>query len=148
MLYPYKVFCGNTELIMLWEDCKSGGDRFVVSRYPGRIIAFSSMEDVKQYAIDKQLDVSWDETGTLDLNWFDNTLASLRPGRKCSVDTCEILLEGWNFLEDFFRTLSLDITALKSDELRRPYEKIFYGNNLSSITPMVKSTSRYLTWMK
>lgn len=138
MLYPYKVILDTEELFLLWEDCELGGDRFTPSCYPGRIIAFASLADLKRYAVDKQLPVSWDEAGIFDTDHFGSVLNSMTPGQARSIEQCATLLEGWNVLEDFCRTLSQDTKIPKSSGARSVYEKLFYGNNLPAVTPVGK----------
>lgn len=138
MLYPYTLILDTSELFTLWEDCESGGDRFTSSCYPGRIIAFASLADLKRYAVDKQLPVSWDEAGSFDADHFDSVLISMKPGQAYSIEQCATILEGWNFLEDFCRTLSQDTKMPRSGGARSVYEKLFYGNNLPSVTPVGK----------
>lgn len=51
-----------------------------------------------------------------------------------SDDTCTQLLNAWNLLDDIARSVkaSLNDRGPKADKC---YDKLFYGNNLPSITP-------------
>lgn len=135
MIYPYELRCRCSCLFLLWEDRESGGDRFVTDRSLEKIIGLASLEDLKQFATNNGLDVSWEEAGIMDLNRLSTELRACLPGEKWSVERCRVLLEGWNFFEDLFRTLSLDTRDFSTEAAAAVYEKIFCGNNLPFLSP-------------
>jgi hypothetical protein len=135
MLYPYKVTYDRVIVFFLWEDRDSGGDRFIVSKENGEVIAMRSEEDLRDYASAHSLEIVWSDVSEFDIDQFLHVLSDLKPGHRCEGKVCEILLDGWNLIEDFFRTFDVNLDKLKSDVLRHVYKKLFYGNNLPSVTP-------------
>ncbi len=121
---------------MLWEDRENGADRFIAGDEPGKIIAMDSLRRLRDFASTHALIVAWEELGTLNLNRFCHEISALTPARKCTVDQCAILLNAWNFFDDFARTLDLEGAWFDSDGLSVVYKKLFHGNNLPAITPV------------
>ena len=87
------------------------------------------------------LHVNWDSRTKIDLDRFFLSVQNLNWQVTSSAKTRKVLLEGWNFLEDLARSLDIDesIAIFKSQILSKMYNKLFFGNNLPSVTPDGKS---------
>lgn len=75
----------------------------------------------------------------VDIDRVLGSLSGLREGRSSSQKTCETLLDGWNTLEDLARSVHMNVRGQNKGEkeiLQNAYDKLFFGNNLPSVTPV------------
>jgi hypothetical protein len=128
-IYPYEYVYKGIKTILLWQtSAKDGEDRFVTDSN-NRLISSKSLPEFRDLlGRDLKKKVHWSEK-------------NLRVGRASTVRTCTILLEGWNFIEDVLKSVGLykELQEIHSIILDNVYNKLFYGNNLSSVTPEGKS---------
>jgi len=126
---------------LVWET-KGDQDTFKLDR-DNRLISSKSEHGLRSLLGTESKQLKWSEGVEIDFDHFWNALGRLKVGRASSARTCEILLDGWNFIEDLARTLGLtkEMKRLHSPLLSKAYDKLFYGNNLLAVTPEGKSYS-------
>ena len=140
-IYPYWFSFHNKKWVLLWESSK-GQDKFKTLS-DGSLFISNSIEDTKKRLESKDISVCWSENSTMDFDLFWAELYNLQYDRPSGIKTCKILLEGWNFIEDLINTFNLieSKSELTSEKLNNVYDKLFFGNNLKSVTPKNKSYS-------
>lgn len=145
-MYPYTVVMGKKKLMIMWVPTDKL-DTFKLQKDGKLFIAKNKKEAVSLLGKESS-QVKWKEEALFDLNVFWRKVNSLRVGRSSSVGTCEVLLDGWNFVEDFLRTFSMTELLEESQTrvLKKVYDKLFFGNNLKAITP--KGASYHPLWSK
>jgi hypothetical protein len=140
-LYPYAYIFKGRKTVLLWET--SGKPDSFKLDMNGQLIQSSSIEELKKRLPEQIDDVHWDEYAEINFDKFWVAIRNLRKNRASSKKTCEILLNGWNFIEDMGRTFQQDtkMKRLKTKVLNKAYDKIFAGNNLPAVTPEGRSYS-------
>ncbi len=145
-LYPYAYIYRNRKTILLWETSEKP-DSFKLDMN-GKLIQSSSIGELEKRLPKHMKNVHWGECAEINFDKFWIALRNLRKDRASSPKTCEILLDGWNFIEDMGRTFQQDtiMKRLKTKVLNKAYDKIFTGNNLHAVTPNGRSYSPL--WIK
>jgi len=145
-LCPYTYIYNGAKTTLIWQT-GAGPDTFKLDR-DGSLIAASSKRRLQQLLGREGDTVQWSEGGEVDFDKFWRLLKNLRPNRASSQRTCEVLLSGWNFIEDLLRTFDLNqqLEGLHAPIMNKAYQKVFYGNNLPSITP--KGRSYQPIWLR
>ncbi|MCP4697027.1 MAG: hypothetical protein GY862_09275 [Gammaproteobacteria bacterium] len=139
MIYPYKYVYGGKETVLLWKTSENNGDVFVTDPYTNELMYGDSLDEIKKLALDNLGSIDWSEIGEIDFDTFWDVVNSLESGTSFTKEKCSILLEGWNFMEDLDKTFGCTLKALKTPILNEMYEKLYYGNNLPSVTPKGKT---------
>ncbi len=142
-MYPYAYIHQGKRTILVWQT--NGKDTFRLDP-EGRLISAPTVEELKHQIGEDARRVAWAEGAEINFDRFWVSLRNMRPVRSSSEQTCHLLLNGWNFLEDLGRTFRSDkeLEGLRSPLLSKAYEKLFYGNNLPSMTP--KGHSYHPLW--
>lgn len=127
------------EYFLLWLDGGSEPDQFVVLE-PGstQLLIAETREELTAYAQKRRLLVSDQPPQVIDFSALKTALNGLRSDRPISMGVAELFLNAWNTLDDVSHTIGTPIMLVESDckqGMDRLYEKLFYGNNLPSITP-------------
>jgi len=115
---------------LLWFDGEPDG--VLCGKY-GKIIVFSSLPKLQLYSDKHELELSKDEPVDYE---FDTLQKWCSQPKKENVD-CKLFLDAWNLFVD------IAISSSKGTETFRAlngsndiiYKKLFYGNNLPSVTP-------------
>lgn len=135
IVYPYAYIYQEKYCHLLWEP-NSDGDHF--KKHQNKLISSEGgFECAKKLFADLPFDIRWDEAATIDFDVFWKIIHRLDPGTIIDENSCEIVLNGWNFIEDLIRTFSLDglREKLHEPQLNKAYEKLFYGCNIKAVTP-------------
>jgi hypothetical protein len=125
--YPLALKVGGRTLFLLWVS-----DDWAVNRVlarDGRVVSFSDEESARQYALAENLTLAPKEE--LRLHDLDSAVSWLE------VDTepdCRILLAIWNLAGDVARSVNEPFED-RGEVLDDVYNKLFFGNNLPSMTP-------------
>lgn len=138
--YPYRCLYKGTEKLLIWKSLFEGDDSFLLDN--GNNLVISTSKDALRKKVGNIYhQINWPEEGFIDFDKFWIALRNLRPNKASSNKTCNVLLEGWNFIEDLGKSLGhyKTLEILKTAMLNKCYDKLFYGNNLPSITPENKS---------
>lgn len=125
----YRLDCKDAHLI--WFTDERDGV-FVDS--DRKVPSFKNTEDLLGYAQSRGLSVDVEDASLLDLD----TLAEwLKKENVDSVD-CVSFLNAWNLFDDVSRSVN---GAFDADRklTKKIYDKLFWGNNLPSVTPEGKS---------
>ncbi|RLC09156.1 MAG: hypothetical protein DRI57_22645 [Deltaproteobacteria bacterium] len=133
-MYPYAYIYQKRKTILIWQT--NGEDTFRLDS-ENHLISAQTVEDLK-HILGKDADsVEWSEVTEINFDRFQTALKNLRHGRASSQSTCDLLLDGWNFLEDMARTFGIDKEkeGLRTPILNKAYDKLLYGNNLAPVTP-------------
>jgi len=141
-MYPYAYVYKGEKTLLVWQTSGAEQDSFMIDSEKCLITA-KTEEELRRKLGSESNRIRWSEGAEISLDNFWKALTNLRAGRSSSKRTCEVLLEGWNFIEDLARTFRLDkpMSKLRSALLKRVYEKLFFGNNLPAVTPESKSYS-------
>ena len=134
IVYPYSYVFQKKRTMLLWLSSEQDNDdRFLVSGDGDLYIAYG-VDNAKVKFADLPYQINWDEGAEVN---FDDFWVSVRALSLTSsnVENCEIILEGWNFIEDVLRTYSLNDVRCKLDsiQLDSAYEKIFSGSSLGAL---------------
>ena len=132
----YRLDCKDAHLIWFTDE-KDG----VFVSLEGRVPSFENTEDLLRYAESRGLSVDVEAAILLDLD----TLAEwLKQENVESVD-CVSVLNAWNLFDDVSRSLG---GAFDADRklTKKIYDKVFWGNNLPSVTP--EGESYHPAWTK
>lgn len=133
--------CGH-DYLLLWQDGGDAPDEYVVSPDVNQALLTGTLDELLTKAKKLGLKVADQEPTPIDLDKVFRVLAELRPNRRSSERTCQLLLDGWNTLEDMARSVGVPLPETTVDDpesLRVAYDKLFYGNNLPSVTPEEES---------
>jgi len=127
------------ETILIWQTGENQKDVFRIDPSTNELVAGNSVDELRNILGDESNLVEWLEEGEVDFDVFWKWLDRLKAGSASSTKTCTVLLECWNFLEDLGETFGCDLKRLKSPRLKKIYSKLYYGNNLPSVTPEGKT---------
>lgn len=138
--YSVRLRTGNGEWYLLWKDGGDKPDAYITLPRSTNLLIARTRSDLAKLAMQRKLPVSDASPHLVDIAMMQRALERLRPDRTVSQQTSQILLESWNDLEDLARSVrSVPANALREKEIKRVYDKLFYGNNLPSVTPAGKS---------
>lgn len=134
-VYPYTFTYKCKMHTLLWVSSDKG-DKFVTKDKNVLYIA-DDIQDAKKIFADLPFNIIWSDAATIDFDMFWNELDNLNTKNPADEKTCEVILNGWNFIEDVLRTFSLDDLHEKLSDLQlnKAYKKFFYGNNIEAVTP-------------
>jgi len=122
---PFQL--GEIERCVLWFMSDVDG----VFTENGHIATFCSAETAIAFARDRSLQVASEASPLLDLRWIQKD--SLTPD---NID-CVRTMNAWNFFADVATSLPDKAAAFVAHDgtFTRTYDKLFWGNNLPSVTP-------------
>lgn len=134
-IYPYTFIYKCKAHTLLWES-SSKGDVFLTKDNNIPYIA-DDIQDAKKIFSELPFNIIWSDAATMDFDMFWKELNDLNIKKPSDEKTCDVILNGWNFIEDLIRTFSLDGLREKLTDLQlnKAYKKIFYGNNIEAVTP-------------
>lgn len=130
-MYPYAYIYKGNQTILIWQTSNEDfGDRFRLSS-DNVLVEIKNEADLKRMKHELP-DVHWNEMATMDFDRFWEAIRKMKPGQASSQKTCDLILSGWNFIEDMGRTFgcAVQLKKLLSPFLTDCYNKIFYGVNL------------------
>lgn len=150
-IYPWVISIGNQTRCFLWttgvEPDDKDADHFVTDDR-GTLIAFDSIAALRAACSDRPgFNIHFDEVAEFDMDEFWQKIRTLRVGRASSTATCHILLNGWNCIDDFLRSLQPFgcPPPPKVETVEKVYSKLFDGCNLPAITPEGKKFHPFWT---
>lgn len=93
-----------------------------------KVILFESVDEAADYLSNKKMRFRSSEITTYDLDWFiENCICS-------EYGDCKAILLYWNMFSDMAK--SVKTKFLGDDEKNNKiYDKLFFGNNLPTVTP-------------
>ncbi|MDJ1473827.1 hypothetical protein [Xanthocytophaga flava] len=95
------------------------------------IPVFNSETALANYAGKKLIEIVNEEPLFCNLDYISNWI--IQPDN--SID-CQMFLSTWNLFMDIASAINRSFTGNEKDKLtNKVYDKIFYGNNLPSVTP-------------
>lgn len=130
------------DYLLLWQDGGDAPDKYIANPETKQFLLAGTLGELSGKARELGIQVADQEPTPVDLDKVFRVLAALRPNRRSSLRTCQLLLDGWNTLEDMAHSVDVPLPKASVDEpesLRMAYEKLFYGNNLPSVTPEEES---------
>jgi hypothetical protein len=135
----------SRRFFLLWVSAGKERDYYVLCKHdPPQLLLARSEEEITEYADRHGLQLSNQPMDIFDFNVLNGVLAGLRPGKPLSENAARELLNIWNTLDDVSYSLNNDIMSVDlflKEDVDKLYEKIFYGNNLPSVTPEGKKYS-------
>ena len=104
----------------------------------GFVVSFPYLTSLRQYADLKRYRPETEEPVFHDLDWVATW--NMRPGEPAN---CGEALAAWNLFSDVSASIPSRGVAFKTLDSQFPfiYDKLFWGNNLPSVTPEANSTS-------
>lgn len=142
--YPYSYCFNGKYKTLLWVTSEEdNSDKFLFSDESQLYIA-GGLSDAKNKFKNVDFEISWDEYSEVDFDEFWSELSGLESPTK-AVDY-DVILDGWNYIEDVLRTYSLIELRSKLDNLidNNAYKKIFRGSNIGEL--LSESNGRQLQW--
>lgn len=136
-MYPWSYVFNGKVTVLIWQVTdKNYGDNFKLDSKKN-LIESPSVDQMKKRLGKEAEKVIWEDESSINFDKFWVALRNLRVGRGSSIKTCDILLNGWNFIEDMLTTFNYEDEKkkLRVPILQKTYDKVFYGNNLPSVTP-------------
>jgi hypothetical protein len=124
----------------VWQtDDEAGdeGDTDGVLVWNGQIVSAGTQEDFADLSRQHNLTLEARNEEPQNLDGIEDLLQL-----PASDDTCTQLLNAWNLLGDIARSVNASLDD-RGPEADKCYDKIFYGNNLPSITPLGEHYSPY-----
>jgi len=134
-IYLYSYIFNSEKRNLLWKECDSGD--FFICNEDGSLTTYNSTDDlIKINNIDHNL-IHTTEQSEINFDLFWKCIYNLRKNRSPSNNTCTIIINGWNFIEDILKTFNITeyIFMLKSQSLNLIYDKFFHGMNIPPTTP-------------
>jgi hypothetical protein len=135
---PFSVaYNGKTKHFLWLLDEEEGEAPFVVDEITHKLIEASSTKELREVAAAKDLKVDWEDLGVNDIDKMFVSLRYLRIGRASYSNTCNLLLDSWNLIDDFYKAFGM-ISELNNSRIEQAnyiYGKLLYGCNLPSLTP-------------
>lgn len=140
-MFPYAFVYNHTIVWLVWCSNGENSDSFLTNNdLPSLLFAFSK-EDLKRKLKDIHNDVHWDDSEVFDFDKFWKRVTNMRVKYASSPKTCEIILDGFNFLYDVMHSLSKHKKISLPTLPNSIYDKLFAGCNLPSMTPQNKMYS-------
>lgn len=127
LYHPFWFQLKGQQYYLLWFTNEVDG--FVKSQ-DGSILCFSDLSGLSRFATENKYEIESEDTILLDLDqllsWLDKPTA-----RK--ID-CVLFLNAWNLFTDISKTVGEEFEENR-DQNTPVYDKLFWGNNLPSVTP-------------
>lgn len=121
--YPIVILYLGKQHLCIWKTDEA--DEFETD---GRcLLVFNSINEAKHYLEGKGLNFSSDEAVVYDLDGFLKEVNFEEPDPKT-------VLYFWNMFSDMARGLGLEFSG-DGKKVNKIYEKLFFGNNLPTVTP-------------
>lgn len=133
---------------LLWKDGGSKPDGYVTLPRSSKFLLASTGAGLVKLAAERGIAVSSQIAHMVDMVRMHRALTMLRPGRSLSERMAKFFLESWNALEDMGRSIGaspMPADPTITDDAQQVYDKLFYGNNLPSVTPAGRSYQVTLT---
>ena len=140
MSYPHWIQFQGQRLGLVWQTDDEAGDEgdtdgVLVSN--GQIVLARTHDDFADFARQHNLTLEVGNEEPQNLDGIEDLLQL-----PASDDTCTQLLNAWNLLGDIARSVNATLDD-RGPEADKCYDKLFYGNNLPSITPPGEHYSPY-----
>jgi hypothetical protein len=125
--YPLALKVGGRTLFLLWVSDDWALNRVLACA--GRVVSFSDEESAREYALAENLTLAPKEE--LRLHDLDSAVSWLEADTE---PDCRLLLAIWNLAGDVARSVNEPFED-RGEVLDDVYNKLFFGNNLPSMTP-------------
>lgn len=122
--YSIQIVKDRTTLIMVWFSNDADG----VLTYKGKVLIFRSLSECTEYGDSTGLNIVSSDM-VCD---FDQMVEWMNSSSRVVWDSSS-LINTWNLLIDIFS--SLNIHVHENENVKIVYDKVFWGNNLPSVTP-------------
>jgi hypothetical protein len=137
--YPLWYRLGNKDRYLIWFNAVEDGDLDgVVLGTDSKVPIFVSLQALSDYAQAERIVLEQSEPILHNLDVVVRWLRIKRskPEGPTAVD-CNAFLAAWNLFADFSRSVGGNFDADKP-RTQKIYDKLFWGNNLPSMTPTGK----------
>lgn len=148
LYYAVCLRTSDQDRYLIWKDGGSKPDKYVTLPRSSKFLLAKNRTGLARLASELNIAIASQPAHLVDIDGMHRTLARLRPGRALSERSSKVLLDSWNALEDMSRSVGASRIAADpeiKDEAQRVYDKLFYGNNLPSVTPVGRSYQVALT---
>lgn len=140
-VYPVCLVIDGQGYFLLWKDGGDKPDEYVTVKESTSFLVETTAALLLNKAKALGFSIYEQEPEVIDFDKMFKSLSALRSDRHISQYSCQILLMGWNTLEDLARSIHISIDLFDSNVggiLTNAYDKLFYGNNIPSVTPKDK----------
>ncbi len=141
--YPVWIRLHGVDRGLIWQTDDgmeaSGEDTDTVLVIDQRIATAPTADALAELAARHGLDFEDTEADRLNLDWLEQLLEL-----PASEEICTQLLNAWNLYGDIARSLDATLDD-DGEEAQQCYDKLFYGNNLPSITPVGENYRPFFT---
>ena len=140
--YIVRLTFRNRPHFLLWQEGLSGPDSFILLPNTSLFLMASTKQRLLENAAKFGLIVSTQRTESLDVDKVFKVLHDLHAEARVMQSRCELLLFAWNMFQDMDFSIKANpskLSTTKKNILHKAYEKLFWGNNLPSVTPQGQS---------
>lgn len=128
----YMIVCRMKvhDRFLIWYSSREGDDGLVTSDN-GQLLSLNEGSSAKRYASESGLDLDPGDAPLYDVNELDDWI-----NNRSQPTDCELLVDFWNLFADIAASVPHEsrFRALDRSE-PKIYDKLFFGNNLSVMTP-------------
>jgi hypothetical protein len=119
---------------LLWQEGGTEPDQFVLDHNNKDIAIARSLPEIVRFAEHSAAAVDVADVREFD---FDCLLSTLRSSAPLSVTDYRAILNGWNLIEDFARTLKIDVMPNEDQRslIQSIYERLFLSANVLDVDP-------------
>lgn len=121
--YSCFVDCSH---FLIWYEDENSKDRVYTSG--GKVVSFWKEEEACLKA--EKLGINVTETCFFDVERLDYWIAM----HQKEID-CDFLIDFWNLFSNIAYSVGKELEPIKTRRLNRCYNKLFWGLNLSAVTP-------------
>ncbi len=122
--YPVAIIYKKKKYYNIWKTDLA--DEFETKER--KVILFESVDEAADYLSNKKLGFRSSEITTYDLDWFmGNCICS-------EYGDCKTILLYWNMFSDMAKSVGTKFGG-DDEKNNKIYDKLFFGNNLPTVTP-------------
>lgn len=132
--YPLKVTMNQATYVLLWYSDDEKGDIFLEK--DGHIFICHDIAEIKKDLQVHLVNIEWDAPAEINMDTVQSILSQTRKTGIMDAEQNTYLLNAWNFIEDFARTLDIEKTpnSINKIDMDKIYDKIFFGCGLPATT--------------
>lgn len=136
--YPCIFKIKDSERVLCWGYGLDNDPNHFLKAADGRLVCYDALASMHaDGAFNRSYTLHYGDAASYDFKVFFRLVNQLRHGRVSNTKSASVLLNTFNMFEDLAYTLDLHAEALlKGNPLvDKIFEKLFWGNNLPSVTP-------------
>lgn len=136
--YVVCIVSSKIKYFLLWKDGGNNQTDVYILDPDNRLLLSKTSAGILEKAAMLGLTVSSQEPDIVDMDKMWEIISKIYPSRTISRESCKIILDNWNAIEDIIKSLNLTLSGFPKLHLRiiqDAYEKIFVGCDVLDILP-------------